>query len=51
MRTFRFSWPALRDYVLVLAGALLEAAGLRLFLVPADLAMGGISGISQLINH
>jgi uncharacterized membrane-anchored protein YitT (DUF2179 family) len=51
MKTFRFSWPALRDYILVLAGALLEAAGLRLFLVPADLAMGGISGISQLINH
>jgi uncharacterized membrane-anchored protein YitT (DUF2179 family) len=44
-------WPTLRDYALVIAGALLEAVGLRLFLVPANLASGGISGISQLINH
>ena len=41
----------MRDYVLVLAGTLLQAVGLRLFLVPANLASGGISGISQLINH
>jgi uncharacterized membrane-anchored protein YitT (DUF2179 family) len=45
------SWVGVRDYALVLAGALLEAIALRLFLVPADLASGGISGISQLINH
>jgi uncharacterized membrane-anchored protein YitT (DUF2179 family) len=51
MNSFRFSWPTLRDYVLVIAGALLQAVGLRLFLVPAKLASGGISGISQLINH
>ncbi len=29
----------------------MQAVGLRLFLVPAQLASGGISGISQLINH
>jgi uncharacterized membrane-anchored protein YitT (DUF2179 family) len=40
-----------RDFALVLTGALLQAVGLRLFLVPADLASGGISGISQLVNH
>ena len=44
-------WPVLRDYALILAGALVQAVGLRLFLVPAELASGGISGISQLINH
>jgi uncharacterized membrane-anchored protein YitT (DUF2179 family) len=44
-------WPPIRDYVLLLAGALLQAVGLRLFMVPANLASGGISGISQLINH
>jgi uncharacterized membrane-anchored protein YitT (DUF2179 family) len=44
-------WPAARDYSLVAAGALAQAVGLRLFLVPAELASGGISGISQLINH
>jgi len=45
------NWPAVRDYSLVVAGALVQAVGLRLFLVPAELASGGISGISQMINH
>ncbi|MBN2387089.1 MAG: YitT family protein [Anaerolineales bacterium] len=44
-------WPSIRDYVLILLGTLCQAAGLRLFLVPARLASGGISGIAQLINH
>jgi uncharacterized membrane-anchored protein YitT (DUF2179 family) len=44
-------WPSIRDYALVVLGALMQAIGLRLFLVPADLASGGISGISQLIHH
>lgn len=43
-------WPSIRDYALVVAGALVQAIGLRLFLVPAELASGGISGISQLIH-
>jgi len=51
MSRMDLSWVGVRDYALVLAGALLEAIALRLFLVPADLASGGISGISQLINH
>jgi uncharacterized membrane-anchored protein YitT (DUF2179 family) len=44
-------WSTIRDYALLLAGALAQAIGLRLFMVPANLASGGISGISQLINH
>jgi uncharacterized membrane-anchored protein YitT (DUF2179 family) len=44
-------WPTIRDYILILAGSLAQAVGLRLFLVPAELASGGVSGISQLINH
>jgi uncharacterized membrane-anchored protein YitT (DUF2179 family) len=51
MRIFRSTWLSIRDYVLVIAGALVQAVGLRLFMVPADLASGGISGISQLVNH
>lgn len=43
--------PSLRDYAFLLAGALIQAVGLRLFMVPAQLASGGISGISQLIHH
>ena len=51
MSRIHVSWASVRDYAMVLAGALLQAVALRLFLVPADLASGGISGISQLINH
>ncbi len=45
------NWELARDYVLIFAGAVIQAVGLRLFLVPADLASGGVTGISQLINH
>lgn len=44
-------WPFLRDYALLLVGGIVQAIGLRLFLVPADLASGGVTGMSQLINH
>jgi len=44
-------WPAFRDYTLIIAGTLVQAIALRLFFVPANLANGGVSGISQLINH
>jgi uncharacterized membrane-anchored protein YitT (DUF2179 family) len=43
--------PFLLDYVLLVLGAIIQAIGLRLFLVPANLANGGVTGISQLINH
>ncbi|MGZ9222708.1 MAG: YitT family protein [Anaerolineales bacterium] len=45
------SWPAIRDYFLIILAALIQALSLRLFFVPANLASGGVSGISQLINH
>ena len=41
----------LRDYLLITLGALIQAVGLRLFFIPANLASGGVSGIAQLINH
>ncbi|MGC1377459.1 MAG: YitT family protein [Anaerolineales bacterium] len=44
-------WQYVRDYGLIAVGMLIQAVGLRLFLVPAQLASGGVSGISQLINH
>jgi uncharacterized membrane-anchored protein YitT (DUF2179 family) len=44
-------WPMLSDYLLIASGALLQAISLRLFLVPARLASGGVTGISQMINH
>jgi uncharacterized membrane-anchored protein YitT (DUF2179 family) len=39
------------DYVLILFGALIQAFALRLFLIPAELVSGGISGLAQLLNH
>lgn len=44
-------WPAIRDYSIITLAALIQALSLRLFFVPADLASGGVSGISQLINY
>jgi uncharacterized membrane-anchored protein YitT (DUF2179 family) len=44
-------WPIVRDYILIVLAALIQALSLRLFFVPADLASGGVSGIAQLINH
>jgi uncharacterized membrane-anchored protein YitT (DUF2179 family) len=44
-------WPSIRDYFLIALGALVQAVSLRLFLVPANLASGGVTGIAQLINR
>jgi uncharacterized membrane-anchored protein YitT (DUF2179 family) len=44
-------WPSIRDYLLIILSSLMQAVSLRLFFVPANLASGGVSGISQLINH
>ena len=51
MNSLKRSWPWIRDLGLILIGTLAQAFGLRLFLIPAQLASGGVSGISQLINH
>jgi len=46
-----FSKRAVVDYLLILLGAFIQALALRLFLVPAELVSGGISGLAQLIHH
>ncbi|HSG45460.1 MAG TPA: YitT family protein [Anaerolineales bacterium] len=43
--------PTIRDYVLIVIAAILQALALRLFFIPADLASGGVSGVAQLVNH
>jgi uncharacterized membrane-anchored protein YitT (DUF2179 family) len=45
-----FTRVSLWDYLLILAGALVQALAMRLFLIPAELVSGGISGIAQLVN-
>lgn len=44
-------FSTIRDYVLIIIGSLIQAVSLRIFFVPANLASGGVTGISQLINH
>lgn len=41
---------SLRDVLLLLVGSLLQALALRVFLIPARLASGGVSGLAQIIN-
>jgi len=50
LRSFEFSRASLTDYAFVLAGALVQAFAMRLFLIPAQLVSGGVSGTAQLIN-
>ncbi len=45
------SWRNGRDVFYIVVGSALAALALRLFLVPADLASGGVSGLAQIINH
>jgi uncharacterized membrane-anchored protein YitT (DUF2179 family) len=47
----RFTWKVAGDYLLILLGALVQALSMRLFLVPAELVSGGISGAGQIINN
>lgn len=41
----------LKDYLLILLGSTLQAISLRVFLIPAKLASGGVSGLSQIVNN
>ncbi len=46
-----FSRKNLQEYLLIVLGALVQALSMRLFLVPAQLVSGGISGLAQIVNH
>lgn len=42
--------PRLRDYALITVGCIIQALAMDLFLIPGQLAAGGISGLAQIIN-
>jgi len=46
-----FSWKTIQEYLFIIVGALVQALSMRLFLVPAQLVSGGISGAAQIINY
>jgi uncharacterized membrane-anchored protein YitT (DUF2179 family) len=43
-------WKNVRDYFLILFGSLLQGFAMRLFLIPAQLVSGGISGTAQIVE-
>ena len=45
-----FRWNTIKDYLFILAGTLVQAFAMRLFLIPGQLVSGGISGAAQLVN-
>ncbi|MCS6908368.1 MAG: YitT family protein [Anaerolineales bacterium] len=45
------SWRDGRDGLLILAGVFIQALAMRLFLIPARLASGGVAGLAQIINY
>jgi len=50
-KALKFNRKTLFDFVFVFIGVLIQAFAMRLFLVPAYLVSGGISGAAQLIHH
>ena len=48
---FEFSWQLFQDYLFLILGALVQAIAMRLFLIPALLVSGGISGAAQIIHY
>ncbi|MBN1231042.1 MAG: YitT family protein [Anaerolineales bacterium] len=47
----KITGKSIRDFLFILAGAALQAIALNLFLIPANLASGGVSGIAQMIHY
>ncbi len=45
------SWEIIQDYLFLVLGALVQAIAMRLFLVPALLVSGGVSGAGQIVNY
>jgi uncharacterized membrane-anchored protein YitT (DUF2179 family) len=43
--------PLLKDTILIVLGAAIQAVGMDMFLIPGKLAAGGVSGISQIIHR
>jgi uncharacterized membrane-anchored protein YitT (DUF2179 family) len=47
----KVNWKTIQDYLLISIGAIIQALSLRLFLIPGQLASGGVSGTAQIIEY
>ena len=41
----------IKDFLYIILGCIVQAVGMAVFMVPAKLVSGGISGLAQVINH
>ena len=44
-------YPLIRDYCMILLGALITGASYTYFFIPNNIAPGGITGIATVLNH
>ncbi|MGN1372515.1 MAG: YitT family protein [Candidatus Coproplasma sp.] len=44
-------WEAIKKYLIITLGCLIYATGIALFVSPANLSSGGMTGISIIVNH
>ena len=51
LSSMKFTKDTAKDYFFVIIGVTIQAFAMRLFLVPAYLVSGGVSGAAQLINY
>jgi uncharacterized membrane-anchored protein YitT (DUF2179 family) len=49
--TLKFTRTTFKDFSFIIIGVIIQAFAMRLFLVPAYLVSGGVSGTAQLINY
>jgi len=51
LKKYRLKWKEYTDFLIIFGGVFLQALGMRLFLIPAHLASGGVAGFAQIINY
>ena len=44
-------WEAIKKYLIITLGCLIYATGIALFVAPAKLSSGGMTGVSIIVNH
>ncbi|HMD88500.1 MAG TPA: YitT family protein, partial [Anaerolineaceae bacterium] len=49
--SLRLDRSFLKDIFFIFLGALVQALAMRMFLIPALLVSGGVSGLAQIINY
>lgn len=51
IKSLDLGWELVKDLLIILGGAAVQALALRLFLVPTDLVVGGVTGVAQILYH